>query len=329
MGPYSTINRIETMGKITHCATVRVLHAAVLILGLSGCGSTAPKPEQNPSSGAYDSLYSGKSDIAFATRMPIVSVGEAVAAGDAAFREGDTDKALFEYTLALKKGGDDADVLYKIGLIHAARDNTQLAELAFRWALKDQSDHAGALTGLGILLTNKRQYRQAEKTLQKAVGLNPRMPRAYNALGVLADMGRDYPQAQAYYQKALAVAPSSPGILNNLGFSRYLDGKPDAAIAAFESALKIKPDYRRAWRNLALVYAREEKYRQAVDALAKVEDLHKAYNDVGYVAMVGGRLSEAESFFDEAMRLSPRYYQLADANLQRVNSMRSVAASGR
>jgi hypothetical protein len=52
-----------------------------------------------------------------------------------------------------------------------------------------------------------------------------------------------------------------------------------------------------------------------------VQDLPKAYNDVGYVAMLGGRLDDAETFFEEAMRLSPRYYELAGMNAQRLRMM--------
>ncbi len=100
------------------------------------------------------------------------------------------------------------------------------------------------------------------------------------------------------------------------------------AIAAFNEALKNDPRYERAWRNLALVYAREGNYRKALDALSKVEDAPKAYNDVGYVAMVSGRLNEAGALFNEAMQLSPEYYELAAANLQRLRTIkggRSVA----
>ena len=268
-----------------------------LCLALAG----APSPQTKPSTvNPYGSLYSGKSEVAYATQMPVSSANEAIVRGDGGYRKRRPGPGAVRIHPRLEKEGDNADVLYKIGVIHASRGNTQLAELAYRWALKADAQHAGALTGLGILLTKKRQYAEARTKLEEAVRINPQQPRAQNALGVLADMQRDYPRAQRHYEAALAVAGKSAEIWNNLGYSRYLSGNRGGAIAAFNEALKNNPRYERAWRNLALVYAREGNYRKALDALSKVEDVPKAYNDVGYVAMVSGRLNVAGALFSDA-----------------------------
>lgn len=302
------------------------LLAPAFCAALAGCASPPTKPTTvNP----YGSLYSGKSEVAYATQMPVSSANEAVVRGDAAIASGDLDRALFEYIRALEKEGDNADVLYKIGVIHASRGNTQLAELAYRWALKANGQHAGALTGLGVLLIKKRQYVEAQAKLDAAVRINPQLVRAQNGLGVLADIERDYRRAQRHYEAALAVAGKSAEVWNNLGYSRYLSGNRSGAMAAFNEALKNDPRYERAWRNLALVYAREGDYRKALDALSKVEDVPKAYNDVGYVAMVSGRLNDAGALFTEAMQLSPEYYELAATNLRRLRTIRAGGSAAK
>ena len=302
-----------------------VVALAFAAFSLGGCATNEQKPSaQSP----YDVLYTGKSDVAYATQMPVASAGEAIALGDAALAARDLDQALFQYIRALYKDGDNADVLYKIGLIHAARDNRELARLAYGWAIDSNPDHAGAHAGLGILLTRERRYDEAEAHLQLAVRLDPRLARAHNALGVLADMERNYPRAQQHYRNALALMPKSPLVLNNLGYSLYLGGNMRAAVAAFKDALTHNPNYERAWRNLALVYARQRKYDEAVEALGHVQDRAKAYNDVGYVAMVAGRLQDAESLFDEAIRLSPEYYELASENAQRLEALRTAGKAG-
>jgi len=301
--------------------------ATALVLALSGC-VTAPQ-KRGGSSSAYDALYDGKSDLAYVTELPVSSAAEAIALGDAAFMERDLDKALFQYIRALKKDGDNADALYKIGVIHGARGNTLLAEAAYRWALRDEPDHAGALSGLGIILMKQRQYDEANAKLSAAIRANPSLPDAHNALGILADMERDYARAQDHYERALAIVKDSPEVINNLGYSRYLSGNEKGAITAFQDALRIDPSYKRAWRNLGLVYAKKGQYDKALDALSKVEDLPKAYNDVGYVAMLGGDLSEAEGFFDEAMRLSPQYYELAGKNAQRLQMLKKDKTAAR
>jgi Tfp pilus assembly protein PilF len=168
---------------------------------------------------------------------------------------------------------------------------------------------------------------EARKDLELAVSIDDRIPMAHNALGVIADLDRDYPRAQRHYEKALSANPSSPSLLNNLGYSRYLSGNWKGATAAFREALLVDPNYERAWRNLALVYARQKRYTEAVDALSKIQDVPKAYNDVGYVAMVGGRLDDAKGFFEEAKRLSADFYTLADTNERRVEIMQGHSAA--
>jgi hypothetical protein len=39
--------------------------------------------------------------------------------------------------------------------------------------------------------------------------------------------------------------------------------------------------------------------------------------------MVAGRLDEAQSFFDEAQRLSPEYYPTASDNARRVRALKN------
>jgi len=284
---------------------------------LSGC-VTAPTRAAKGLGSTFSALYDGKSAVAFGTEMPVTSAAEAIQRGDLAVSEGDLDKALFRYVQALELDPRNAQAFAKIGAIHSARDNHRLAEIAYRSAVKEDPRNAVALTGLGILALKKRDYPEARRHLELAVSVNNRIVPAHNALGVIADLERDYARAQRHYESAIAGSPRSPALLNNLGYSRYLSGNWKGATAAFREALLIDPNYERAWRNLALVYARQERYNEAVEALSKIQDLPKAYNDVGYVAMVGGRLDDAKGFFEEAKRLSPDFYTLADSNHRRV-----------
>jgi Flp pilus assembly protein TadD len=221
----------------------------------------------------------------------------------------------------------NAEALYKIGAVHTMRGNTGLAEAAFRGALAKDPRNVGALTGVGIALLKRRAYDEAQSHLERAVTITPGIAKAHNGLGVIADLERDYKAAQGHYQRALEANPSDPSLLNNLGYSRYLSGNWDGAIGAFREALLADPTYEMAWRNLALVYARQERYADAVDALSKVEAMPQAYNDVGYVAMVGGKLEDAEGFFAEAKRQSPAFYALADSNHRRVAILQGDTAT--
>ena len=71
-----------------------------------------------------------------------------------------------------------------------------------------------------------------------------------------------------------------------------------------------------------IALAAQGRYDEALAAFAKVQDLPQAYNDVGYVAMVAGRLDDAQSLFEEAQRLSPEYYPTATDNARRVRTLK-------
>ena len=311
-------------------ATLALALTLALPLALTGCGSVPFKgkhPKAASDMGSHQSLYDGKDDAAFATALPVTSAPEAIARGDMAMASGDLDKALFEYIRALEVDDGNADALYKIGLIHTMRGNAPLAEVAFRGALAKDPGNAGALTGLGVALLKRRAYDEARAHLERAVAIAPGIAKAHNALGVIADLNRDYKAAQGHYQRALDATPGSPSLLNNLGYSRYLGGNWDGAVSAFREALLADPSYERAWRNLALVYVRQERYTDAIESLSKVQEEAKAYNDVGYLAMLAGKLDKAQELFAEAKRLSPHFYAMADNNQRRVEIMQGHAAA--
>jgi Flp pilus assembly protein TadD len=296
-----------------------------IALILPGCKTLEPKMASGL--GSHSELYDGKSELAYSTQFPVTSVPEALARGDLAVANGDLDKGLFEYIRALDLDEGNPEALARIGQIHFQRGNQPLAELAFRWSLQKDPRNPETLTGLGILLLKKRDYPSARQALEEAVRIEPRLPRAHNALGVIADLEQDYRLAQHHYQEALAGAPGSANLLNNLGYSRYLAGDYKGAIAAFRDSLLADPNYQLAWRNLGLVYARQGRYPEAVQAFSKVQDLPKAYNDVGYLAMVGGKLDDAKGFFEEAKRQSAEFYSLADTNERRVAILQGQEAA--
>jgi len=296
-----------------------------LPLLMSGCNTQPVKSEK---SADFSSLGDANAKLAYNTEFPVASAQEAVIKGDAAVARGDLERALFEYIRALDLEGANAEVLYKVGRLHAAREDPRRAELAFSWALRTQPDHVGALLEIGVLQVRQRQYEAAREHLDRALAIQPALPRACNALGVIADVQGEYTEAQAHYEKALAYAGQVPRYINNLGYSRFLSGNQSGAEYAFEAALKLDPTYERAWRNLALVYAKQGRYDEAIEAFAKMEELHKAYNDVGFIAMVAGRSDDANAFFEEAMRLSPTYYELAQRNSQRLGVSRKSGVTG-
>ena len=298
---------------------MQIVSVYIAISLLAGCASMTPQATKNAD---YASLGDSKSELTYSTAFPAASAEEAIRHGDEALSRGDIDRALFEYIRALEIKGADGDLLYRIGQIHLAREDTRRAELAFVLVLKELPEHAGALTELGRIQMQRRDYVAARKLLTQALEIIPDSARILNSLGVLEDMTKNHEQAQHYFARAIALNPNNPVYLNNMGYSRYLVGDQDGAEQAFTDTLKLAPDYKRAWRNLALLYAKSGRFNEALDAFSKVEEEHQALNDVGYVAMVSGRYADADHYFHEAIRLAPMYYELANRNIRQLDLVR-------
>lgn len=308
------------------CKGLRLFSALLMSTILAGCAS-APPAKMGDEFGVF---YEGESEATYATAFPVGSPEEAYQNGDAAAQSGDYDRALFEYIRGLRLAEEPStDTLYKIGSIHHSRENNRLADLAYRWVLGIESDHLGAGTGLGLVLLQGRQYEAAKLQLDAVVAGDERAPwRAYNALGILADMDGNAAQAETYYQEALSGNPGSPLVLNNLGYSRYLAGDWPGAQMALQDALRANGNYELAWRNLGLVHARQKNYAFALEALRRTGEESEAYNDVGFVSMLEGDYTQALSFFDRAMRLSPVYYVTANENATNTKRMLDRSSAG-
>ena len=294
-----------------------------VMLLVAGCASTphgGPAAEAQASN-VYAELYDGKMAATHATELPVVSAEEATQRGDQALRQGDLDLALYQYIQALQMDGNDVNTFNKVGAIHVSRGNLNLAEIAYWSALQIAPDNATSLTELGLILLKKRQYVQARDMLTHSLTVASQQWRAHNALGIIADMQGDHAAADLHYREALQIRPGFPILLNNMGYSRYLAEDWPGALTFIRQALDEDPDYKLAWQNLGLLYAREGKYTAAVDAFSHAMALYKAYNDAGYLAMLDGKYRLSAAYLGKAINLSPSYYKAAHRNLERTRNL--------
>ncbi len=291
---------------------------------LSGCAGV-------PSESALRAEFSGLGDndayLTYNTAFPVASAKEAVARGDAAWARGDPDRALFEYIRALEKEGADGETLYKVGRVHLSRKDLKRAELAFLLCLKAMPKHVGALIEAGKLKVHRRAYTEAMELLNRAWTLEPHSAQIFNVMGVIADMQKNHYQAQTHYLMAISLKGNQPVYMNNLGYSYYLMGHQARAEQLFLDTLKIDSGYRLAWRNLGLVYAKSGRFNKALQAFSKTEKEYQAYNDVGYVAMLVGHFDAAKHCFNEALKRSPVYYELAARNAKHLASLQQNPAT--
>jgi len=286
---------------------------------LQGCATTSPV---EASDAALSELSAENLDLLFATEFPVASKEEAMIKAKLAYREGDFDKAQLYLVRALKFDIGDTDLLAQIGNLHVQQNNSKLAARAFHLALEQEPQHPASLEGLGLLYFKAGNDDKAREYLELAIASAPNLWRSYNALGVIADRQDNFDLAQFYYDAALEIQPLADIVLVNRGYSKFLNEDYEGAARDFYDVTE-RSNNSKAWRNLALVYATQGWYEDALEAFLRVEDERDAYNATGAIAMENGDVDEAYHYLSEAVRLSPTYFAQAEKNLAQLRKQDS------
>ena len=123
-----------------------------------------------------------------------------------------------------------------------------------------------------------------------------------------------------------------------MSVSLYLVGRYKESARILEQAAAQAPKDKRVQKNLARAYAKSGRYHDALDAYKKAEGSAEAYNYLGELFLAAGRTAKARACFEEAIEVSPRYYEAANENLmklrrldpsQREGTVRLVSSSAR
>ena len=208
--------------------------------------------------------------------------------------------------------------------IQLAFRNLEAAEQGFAALVKVPEVAARAEQGSGIALLLKGQDEASLLALQRAVALDPSLWRAWNGIGMLYDRAAGWDQAVAAYDRALALNVGSAMLHNNRGFSRLLRRDAQAAIADFEKALQLDPRLEAARENLRLAFAWTGQYERALVGVSG-RDIGRAYNNIGFVALLRGDLPAAESFLLRSMEADAHFNKIANRNLEYLRSLKSAS----
>ncbi|MBF0487076.1 MAG: tetratricopeptide repeat protein [Nitrospirae bacterium] len=137
--------------------------------------------------------------------------------------KGEFDKAVADFTKALKINPYLAEAYYNLGLIFG----------------KEKHDYENAIVGLS-----------------RAVQLNPKYAEAHNSLGEVYRIGKkDYDKAVAEYSEAIKIKKDFAEAYYNRGIAFFEGTKEyDNATADYTKALEINSNFAAAYYNRAIVY---------------------------------------------------------------------------
>jgi len=143
----------------------------------------------------------------------------------------------------------------------------------------------------------------------------PDIAREASAQGNAAFERKDYPAARKAYQRVLDLVPDSLVGLVNLGLVEFYSGNIARADELLKKAVAIRLDNPAAWLALGMIAMDEEKFDEALAALAQaaVQDPRnpRVRNFLGVVVGRKGWIDAAQSELRRAVELDPGY---ADAH---------------
>ena len=302
-----------------------VVSALSVGLLLAGCASTPHT--LHPAARPPTELYAGQPQAVHATEFPVASLAEGVQRGDAAWREGKLELAVYLYVQALQFAPGDAATLRKIGAIQESLGNRGLARRAFEMAVTSGGPDAATLERLGMLYIQDGENANAQKLLVHAIVLDARRWRAHDGLGVLADRRGDYAEARTHYDTALRLEPKAASVFNNRGYSKFLAGDLPGAEADLKESISLGA-VPLAWVNLGKVQAKSRRYGAAFKSFLNTLDTARAYNAVGEGAMSNGDHQIAKTYFENAANAAPSYFEDAYKNLALANEALAGRGAG-
>jgi tetratricopeptide (TPR) repeat protein len=115
------------------------------------------------------------------------------------------------------------------------------------------------------------------------------------------------------FRKALILEPENPLLWLNLGIAQQRTGDYDEALNSFQRAVFIDDSMAEAWVSMGLIYYELEQFELSEDcyhsALIRDDSAPKTWNNLGVLYFSEGSFEEARHCFEEAVSISPLYYE--------------------
>jgi Tfp pilus assembly protein PilF len=140
---------------------------------------------------------------------------------------------------------------------------------------------------------------------ERALHHYPRLVGVHRRLAVLYDRQGNFQRADAEYRRALQVHPRDPDLLNDYGYYHYQREDYAEAERWLRQALDVAPQHLRAWGNLALVLARQNRLDESLAAFRRVVGEAEAHSNLGILLAQDGRVDEARAHLQRAHVLNP------------------------
>jgi Tfp pilus assembly protein PilF len=127
-----------------------------------------------------------------------------------------------------------------------------------------------------------------------------------------AQMEGDYDRAIELYKKSLELHPTAEAH-TFLGWTYHFQGKVDDAIAECKRAIEVDPDFGNPYNDIGAYLIALGRNDEAIPWLERATEAprydprHYPYFNLGRVYYAKGMINRAREYFQEALRIEPRY----------------------
>ena len=225
--------------------------------------------------------------------------------GMKALDEGKYEVAVQAFRKAIEADSKDYFAHFNLAMAYTLlqRDTEAVAE--YRRTLELKPGLYEAQLNAGIVLLRQKNPAEALPLFEDAAAQKPRefRPRYYLAESQLQTA--DYAKAEDNYQLALALDAKSADA--QLGMAQVLvqEGRIDDAGAYFHQAARLEPKYRDYLLELAGLYEKAARNREAIDLYREFPDNPAAQARMGELLLESKQFEDAVPRLEEAFRKDP------------------------
>ena len=165
----------------------------------------------------------------------------------------------------------------------------------------DRNNRAIFIERLGMVYREQENYTAAVDTFRKMLPLGDENARSgYQEIIDTYREAKQWPQATAVAKEAVQKMPNDRDLRMVLDSQLADTGEFDKAVADIRTMLKGGPEDREVYLRLGIIYTRAKRWDDALDSLAKAEQLSTKSEDKAYVSFLRGDLYQRQKMFDQA-----------------------------
>jgi tetratricopeptide (TPR) repeat protein len=165
----------------------------------------------------------------------------------------------------------------------------------------DRNNRAIFVERLGMVYREQQNYTAAVETFRKMLPLGDENARSgYQEIIDTYREAKQWPQATAVAKEAVQKLPNDRDLRMVLDAQLADTGEFDKSVADIRTLLKGGPEDREVYLRLGIIFTRAKRWDDALQALAKAEQLSTKSDEKAYVSFLRGDLYQRQKMFDQA-----------------------------